>query len=594
MKTSVIRSRLTSILHLVNPRCSSKITSSGLGTKREFKHPSRFKRWSLTLAMGAFGAVYGVGAAFPATAAERLGFQYGLIVRSIEIESLETFAETGEVNSELDSYFDLANINPEQQAEFRVALQNSVDLDPVLISRFFYSNIGDEILTQFLGDLIRTEAGLNSKYAIRSAVVLAANDEAGLSLLNFLRYLPNNIRIDLGKVLELSDAVATIVEGTDYAIATMDQLSRSEAVGDPAVDFAALPNPSQPGPFETTYRRWTLTDESRDRTLYVDVFQPQRARSEETPVVVISHGLASNPEAFWKRAEHLASYGYMVVLPQHPGSDVLQVERFRQGLSDDLFLVEEFIDRPKDISFVLDMLERRSASELEGVLNLRQVGVIGHSFGGYTALALAGAVPDFEFLAQECAAPFSYVNISRLLQCEALKLPQQTYNFRDPRVAAVIALNPVNSGIFGPEGLSQVTIPVAIAAGSYDPATPAVFEQFQTFPWLGSSEKYLGLIEGQAHVDFSQVDAGITNAINSIEGLTLASPFIVDYYADAMTLIFFEIYVADNSEYRAFLQSDYSAYLSQNQEFKIYVISEESTDGLEAAIETFKNEYDID
>ena len=549
------------------------------------------KQWLFTLALG---TVCGLGTTLPTTAAERLGFEYGLIVRSIELDSLETFAETGEVTRELKSYFDLANLNEAQQEEFRTALQQSVDLDPVLISRFFHSNIGDQILTQFLGDLIRTEAGLNSKYAIRSALVLAANDDDGLSLLNFLRYLPVNIRLDLDKVLELSDALTTVVEGTEYAIATMDQLSISEAVGDSVVDFAALPNPSQLGPFQTTYQRWTLTDESRDRTLYVDVFQPQRARSEKTPVVIISHGFASNPEAFWKRAEHLASYGYLVALPQHPGSDILQAERFRQGLSDNLFRVEEFVDRPQDISFVLDMLEQRSASELDGVLDLNNVGVIGHSFGGYTALAVAGAVPDFEFLAQECAVQFSYINISRLLQCEALKLPQQTYNFRDPRVAAVIAMNPVNSSIFGPEGLSQVEIPVAIAAGSYDPATPAVFEQFQTFPWLGSSEKYLGLIEGQAHVDFSQVDAGITNAINSIDGLTLASPFIIDYYADALTLIFFEIYVADNSEYRTFLESDYSAYLSQNQEFKIYVISEESTDGLETAIETFKDEYGLD
>ncbi|MGP1385990.1 MAG: alpha/beta hydrolase [Thainema sp.] len=562
-----------------------RLTRTGIRLKQSVK------QWSFTLALG---AVWGIGSMLPATAAERLGFQYGPIVRSIELESLETFAETGVVTSELESYFNLANVNETQQAEFRAALQNSVDLDPVLVSRFFRSNIGDRILTQFLGDLIRTEAGLNSKYAIRSALVLAANDEQGLSLLNFLRYLPVNIRLDLDKVLGLSEAITTVVEGTEYAIATMDQLSTAEAVGDPPVDFAALPDPSQSGPFEVAYQRWTLTDESRDRTLYVDVFQPQQARSEQTPVVVISHGLASNPEAFWKRAEHLASYGYLVALPQHPGSDLLQAERFRQGLSNNIFQVEEFIDRPKDISFVLDMLEQRSASELDGVLDLDNVGVIGHSFGGYTALALAGAVPDFEFLAQECAAQFNYINISRLLQCEALELPQQTYDFRDPRVAAVIAMNPVNSSIFGPEGLSQVTIPVAIAAGSYDPATPAVFEQFQTFPWLGSSEKYLGLIEGQAHVDFSQVDAGVTDAINSIEGLTLASPSIIDYYEDALTLIFFEIYVAENPEYRAFLESDYSAYLSQDQEFKIYVISEESTDELEAAIEVFKDEYDID
>ena len=51
---------------------------------------------------------------------------------------------------------------------------------------------------------------------------------------------------------------------------------------------------------------------------------------------------------------------------------------------------------------------------------------------------------------------------------------------------------------------------ILVAAGSHDPATPAVFEQFRTFPLIETEPKYLVLMEGQAHVDISDLDAGIS------------------------------------------------------------------------------------
>lgn len=45
---------------------------------------------------------------------------------------------------------------------------------------------------------------------------------------------------------------------------------------------------------------------------------------------------------------------------------------------------------------MIDELERRNPSQFEGRLDLQNVGVPGHSFGGYGALAVAGAVIDFQ------------------------------------------------------------------------------------------------------------------------------------------------------------------------------------------------------
>ena len=141
-------------------------------------------------------------------------------------------------------------------------------------------------------------------------------------------------------------------------------------------------------------RRLVLTDESRQRQFYVDLYQPQQWRAGETPVVAHSHGLASNPESRRRQAAHMASYSYVVALPQHLGSDTIQVENFQAGLSREIFLNTEFIDRPQDISYVIDELERRNQAEFGGRLDLENVGVAGHSFGGYTALAVAGAQID--------------------------------------------------------------------------------------------------------------------------------------------------------------------------------------------------------
>ena len=44
--------------------------------------------------------------------------------------------------------------------------------------------------------------------------------------------------------------------------------------------------------------------------------------SQRFPLVIVSHGLASRPEDFEEIAQHLASYGFAVALPQHPGSDL--------------------------------------------------------------------------------------------------------------------------------------------------------------------------------------------------------------------------------------------------------------------------------
>jgi predicted dienelactone hydrolase len=270
-----------------------------------------------------------------------------------------------------------------------------------------------------------------------------------------------------------------------------------------------MPDLTKPGGIKFLKQILRFKDPARRRSFYVILYRPKTLPKQKIPVVIVSHGLASRPEDFNAIAEFLASYGFLVALPQHRGSDLRQAKDLLEGFSGVVFETQEFIDRPKDISFVLDKLEKLNQKEYKGRLDLKHVGVDGHSFGGYTALAVGGAEIDFANLQKNCDR-YNYVNLSLLLQCRALNLTGSKTSFRDPRVTAIMARNPLNSSIFGRQGLGKITIPTFLIAGSYDIATPVVFEQMFSFPWLvNTPTSYLGLIEGQAHVDTSKIDAGV-------------------------------------------------------------------------------------
>jgi predicted dienelactone hydrolase len=547
-------------------------------------NPSIFRNWREFLALGTFFTLLN---AIPVWAAEKLYLTYGPMKLSVSVASLETFAKEGKINKDLEFY--LGRATPEQQAKFREALLERADLDPLLVSRFFNTEIGEDILAQ-IGKFITIEGGSNGKYALRGALVQAALDPQGLTLLNFLQKLPTNMQLQGELMLDGAEAAEKVILATEGCIEEMKKLTVMEAKAGSPVDFSTLPDLRQPGGYGVEKETWLLADESRKRQFYVDVYKPQRWRAGKTPVVIISHGLASRPEDFAKEAEHLSSYGYVVALPQHPGSDTQQAKALLEGYAREVFDLNEFINRPKDISYVIDELERRNQDQFEGRLALDSVGVGGHSFGGYTALAVAGAEIDFENLEQECKRQLSGLNTSLLLQCRALALPRQAYNLRDSRVQAIYAVNPVNSSIFGQKGLSKIQIPVWIGAGTYDPATPLVFEQVRSFLWLSAPNKYLAVVEGQAHVDFSQLDAEITDAIASVENLTLPSPQLIASYTHSMQVAFFEVYISDRNDFRPYLQPSYAEYLSQNEPFKLYLLDAISSDKFAEAMEKFKRE----
>ena len=534
----------------------------------------------------------------PLKAAENIFFTYGPIKLTVRVESLETFVATGEVDRNLKFLFDLLGTSQEEKDKIREFMQFKPDVDPLVVSRFFNSSLGEDLLER-IGVALNIPMEINGKYAIRAALIEAALDpQEGLTLMNFIRKYPTDMHFP-GEVIEnRAKAVELVVKASEHFIAEMAILAAAEAQTEPPVQFdqPGEVDPTKPGPYGIAPKQtWNLVDESRDRRFYVDIYRPQRWRTGKTPVVIVSHGLASRPEDYDQIGKAMASYGFLVAMPQHPGSDYLQAQALLEGESRISYHVTDFIDRPKDISYVIDELERRNPSEFDGRLNLTEVGVGGHSFGGYTALAVGGATFDWEYLKKECNIGLGVPDTSLLLQCDALNLPEEDYQFRDPRVKAIATANPFNSAVFGITGLQEVTVPVIMMGGSYDPATPFVLEQARSFPWLGSQEKYLSLAEGQAHVDFSKLDANITNTINSMDDLTLPSPNLLHSYGASLVMPFFSVHIAKDERFLPYLEavSSYTEYLSRDQEFKFYVITEKSIPALVKDIQQFRRDNDI-
>ena len=380
--------------------------------------------WQLALRVFSIGLLP-VLTTYPAFGAERIN-NYGALERSISISSLETYARTGKMDDELAAYSQY--IDKKQLTQLRQTLLTPIKLNEVAVSQFLYTPTGERLL-KTLGKIIQTESRLSGFYAIRAALILAAADSNNFTLLNVLNKFPaSEISISLRQSLEIVNALQNLANQTQDVVALINQQSQKERTTASIVTPAPLIDLGKSGNFRFSKETIVLNDLSRNRSFPADIYLPiaQNPRS----IIIISHGLGSDRTSFAYLAEHLASYGFVVAVPEHPGSNSKQIEALLAGTADRVTNPREFIDRPLDIKYLLDELTRlsKSNSTFRGRLNLEEVGVVGQSFGGYTALALAGAKINFQQLQVNCPTFENTLNVSLLLQCLAINLPTSSYN----------------------------------------------------------------------------------------------------------------------------------------------------------------------
>lgn len=163
------------------------------------------------------------------------------------------------------------------------------------------------------------------------------------------------------------------------------------ALDSPRVKYDPLT--TEPGTIE--HKDVTLHDAKRSRDIPLRVYLPM----SQTPAAVIlfSHGLGGSREGNVFTSRHWAGRGYVVIQVQHPGSDesVWKDKPVAQRLAamQRAANAENLLLRVADVKAVLDQLEpwhQQPGHFLHGRLNLKRIGMSGHSFGAGTTQAVCG------------------------------------------------------------------------------------------------------------------------------------------------------------------------------------------------------------
>ncbi len=429
-----------------------------------------------------------------ASAAERMKLRVGPFQQSVTVNDLEKFAQTGELSPGLKPY--ALVLTP----QVRQMLNKSLHIDSRVADKFFDDLFASSDGEQLIKQLSVALPG-SSTQQLKVALSLAVRQTHNLSFLSFLRAYPaESMTVDLtsavGIAMQLnashlqSKVLSPLLE-RDLKVET-DAYNRS------SFDPAATGN--------ETVRQQTLIlrDRRRKRKIPADIYYSVNSHG---PLVVMSHGFAANRKFLTYLARHLASHGLTVVSLEHPGSNVSSLSKISAGINlKNLLPASEFIDRPQDVSFLLDQLEKinRGKGDLQGKFNTQQVSVVGHSFGGYTALALAGGKLNPKELRSFCQelSPLGR-SPADWLQCAAADLPYGKIQLKDRRVVQAIAFNPIVGNLFGKD-LAQVSVPTLILSSSEDTITPTINHQLRPFRKL-KGEKYLLAAIGGTHMSVTDI-----------------------------------------------------------------------------------------
>jgi len=286
-----------------------------------------------------------------------------------------------------------------------------------------------------------------------------------------------------------------------------------------------VPDLSASGPLTAqTIEFPDLTDPSRARKVPIKVHLPEGAGP--FPVVILSHGAGGHWDANFAQAHHLATHGYVVLAVEHVGSNTevltrsLRLQGNLRAMTRD---AGEVLGRPKDISFAIDQAEKwnKTYARLVGKLDLKHVGVLGHSFGAFTVMVVAGMRPALNWLSPPVA-------------------PGQGLgpDLRDPRVVCGVALSPQGPGepFFIEASYASLRTPLLGITGSRDEQQEARPEnRRRAWELWPPGEKYLVWLANADHTAFSDSTGAAARRMLKSNSRDDAQPLV-----RAATLLFFD------------------------------------------------------
>jgi predicted dienelactone hydrolase len=296
-------------------------------------------------------------------------------------------------------------------------------------------------------------------------------------------------------------------------------------------------DPGAPGPYpvgvtEITFERKSTTT-GEPRTLKTLIWYPAdesaKTQPEEVtlhgvidakltndnlplPIIMFSHGSGGLPWQSTFYTAHLASHGFVVVAPPHPGNTAADC----LPCTDSNGLVDSYLNRPTDITFVLESmlkLDDDPRSLFYQTLDGTRVGISGHSFGGLVTVQLVAG----------SSGPFS----------------------------AALAMAPA-LGNGAPTPTGPVQVPLMIMGGGKDKTCPVDKDRTYLDSLDGSSPHFLVVLLSGGHLSFADQCFAILGGCGPDDISQEKAHQLINSYATA----FFKTYVAGESGYERYLEPE--------------------------------------
>lgn len=209
------------------------------------------------------------------------------------------------------------------------------------------------------------------------------------------------------------------------------------------------------------------------------------------PVVLISHGRGGSMFGHHDMAADLARQGYVVIMPNHMGDtwDTLKPG----AVGSDILL-----GRARQASAALTAL--LTSPMFIGHIDESRIGAAGFSRGGYTALLLAGAIPNFQQAVDYCHAHPEDQAVCADPLDDALLAMSDVPGLRDERIKAIFLMAPL-SLMFDEAGLKPINIPVSLYIAGMDRILIPRYNGLKIAKHIASVDQ-LRLIAGAGHFVF--------------------------------------------------------------------------------------------
>jgi dienelactone hydrolase len=254
-----------------------------------------------------------------------------------------------------------------------------------------------------------------------------------------------------------------------------------------------------------------------------------QVRDAKWPLIVFSHGSGGTRVGYVFFTEFMASHGYIVMACDHIGNSRYTLVNNKVVAAGGPRGQASAADRPKDISFLIDMATRMtqgSDSRFAGRIDLEKIGAAGMSYGGWTTEAVVD---------------------------------------REKRVKAGVMLAPG-----GPQqDRVNFTTPIFMMIGTEDSTIRAAGNtRNRTYYEASKGPHYLCEIKDAGHYTFTSVDQynpeygngiGHGKRVNTApdQDVTFLPPDEGHKIVNAYALAFFGTYVRGQQGYQAFLKQNH-------------------------------------